>query len=48
MEKTIYDSWDNYDEDYYPAGDDYELEYEEDFEEDDEGYEHQYAPVQGN
>lgn len=48
MEKITYDSWDNYDEDYYPAGDDYELEYEEDYEEEDEEYEHQYAPIQGN
>jgi len=42
------DSWDAYDEDYYPAGDDYELEYAEDYEDEDEDYEHQYAAVQGN
>lgn len=48
MEKITYDSWDNYDEDYYPAGDDHELEYWEDYEEDNEEDEHQYSPVQGN
>lgn len=48
MEKVIYDSWDEYDEDYYPAGDDHELEYEEEYEDEDDGYEHQYAAVQGN
>lgn len=48
MEKITYDSWDNYDEDYYPAGDDHELEYEEEYEDEDEEYEHQYAAVQGN
>ena len=42
------DSWDYYDEDGYPAGDDYELEYWEPYEEEDDEYEHQYAAVQGN
>lgn len=43
------DSWDMYDdEDYYPAGDDHELEYWEPYEEEDDDYEHQYSAVQGN
>ena len=42
------DSWDRYDEDGYPAGDDKELEYWEEWEEEDDPWEYQYAPVQGN
>ena len=48
MTTVKYDSWDNYDEDGYPAGEDHEVEYWEDWEEEDDPYEHQYSPVQGN
>lgn len=43
-----YDSWDNYDEDNYPVGDDHEVEYVEEWEDEDDLYEHQYSPIQGN
>lgn len=42
-----YDSWDNYDEDGYPVGDEEALEYVEEWEDEDDEYLHQYAPVQG-
>lgn len=42
------DSWDYYDEDSYPAGDDHELEYWDNYEDEDDEYEHQYSVVQGN
>lgn len=42
------DSWDRHDEDGYPAGDNRELEYWEEWEEEDDPWEYQYAPVQGN
>lgn len=48
MVNDYYDSWDNYDEDAYPAGDDRELEYEEDWEDEEEEYDHQYSAIQGN
>ena len=43
-----YDTWDNYDEDGYPVGDDHELEYWEDWEEENDEYKHQFSAVQGN
>ena len=43
-----HDTWDGYDEDYQPAGDDHELEYWEEWEDENDEYEHQYSPVQGN
>ena len=46
-EKYINDSWDENDEDYYPAGDDHELEYVGEDEEDEE-IPHSYSSVQGN
>lgn len=49
MEKLEYDdSWDFYDEDDYPAGDDHEAEYDETIEDEDEEYYYGYAPIQGN
>ena len=48
MDNKITDTWDNNDEDFIPASNDYEAEYVEDIEEEDEQYKHMYSPIQGS
>lgn len=48
MADKVTDSWDENDEDYVPASNNYETEYVEDTEEEDENFEHMYSPIQGS